>query len=324
MRTLLATAGATSAGRASSATTCASRTGRSTGTTTTSRSTTTCRPRSQVWGKYSRMGAERHLAAALPRLRRRAHRRDHRQMATFGDTWTISPTMVFDATLALRKMTHHSQAPDSRPGQLRPRHSRDSRDERRRATSAATRAMPACRPSSLRGCAWGVRLRHIGNINGWDPVDRDERTYAFASNLTKLKGAHEFRFGYSVNKLRMNHWQPELGYGPRGLDAARQRHRARATGAQAREHLQRLRRVPDGPGGRGGHERAERADDHARVAAQLLRARSVAGERQADARPRSPLRVLPARCTRADRGIEKILGADDLASARALAEHPSC
>ena len=43
----------------------------------------------------------------------------------------------------------------------------------------------------------------VGNLNGWDPVHRDERTYAFSGNLTKLKGAHEFRVGYSVNKLQL-------------------------------------------------------------------------------------------------------------------------
>ena len=65
-------------------------------------------------------------------------------------------------------------------------------------------------PFFLMGSCW-CNFDIVGNANGWDPVERDERTYAFAGNLTKLKGAHEFRFGYSVNKLRMNHWQPELG-----------------------------------------------------------------------------------------------------------------
>ena len=90
----------------------------------------------------------------------------------------------------------------------------------------------------------------LGNANGWDPVERDERTYAFASNLTKLKGAHEFRFGYSVNKLRMNHWQPELGYGPRGfMQAATERDGAQRR-RPGRQHLQRARGVPAGPDGR--------------------------------------------------------------------------
>ena len=34
--------------------------------------------------------------------------------------------------------------------------------------------------------------------------------------MTKLHNNHEFRFGYSLNRLRMDHWQPELGDGPRG------------------------------------------------------------------------------------------------------------
>jgi hypothetical protein len=56
----------------------------------------------------------------------------------------------------------------------------------------------------------------LGNNQGWVPVQRDERTYALTANMTKLVRTHEFRFGYALNRLRMNHWQPELGYGPRG------------------------------------------------------------------------------------------------------------
>src|SRR5262249_39041483 len=45
--------------------------------------------------------------------------------------------------------------------------------------------------------------------------------YALAANVTRMEGPHEFRFGYSLNRLRLNHWQPELGSGPRGVfDAA--------------------------------------------------------------------------------------------------------
>ena len=87
----------------------------------------------------------------------------------------------------------------------------------------------------------------IGTVNTWDPVERDERTYALAGNLTKLQGAHEFRFGYSVNKLRMDHWQPELGYGPRGCMQAAPNATALNGGGAGGQHLQRLRRVPAGP-----------------------------------------------------------------------------
>ena len=99
-------------------------------------------------------------------------------------------------------------------GQLRSRHAGHPGLQRRRQFQqrSALRRHAGVHP----GLCLGRRFDILGNFDGWDPVNRDERTYAFASNLTKLHGAHEFRFGYSVNKLRMNHWQPELGYGPRG------------------------------------------------------------------------------------------------------------
>ncbi len=47
------------------------------------------------------------------------------------------------------------------------------------------------------------------------PIYRDERTYSFTTNVTKVKGAHEFRGGYGVNFLYLDHWQPEAD-NPRG------------------------------------------------------------------------------------------------------------
>ena len=247
------------------------------------------------------------------------------QMSTFGDTWTINPTTVFDATFAYAKMTHHSTEPDSAskgnfgletlgiPGMNGG--ANFSSDPR-------YAGIPAISPF---GCCtnWGSTgvWDTIGTINTWDPVERDERTYSLAANLTKLKGAHEFRFGYSVNKLRMNHWQPELGYGPRGwMQGA-----ANATSSS---------------------EDTQSANIYNGYAAFLLSRMDVAGtsvqnelmttrEWQHNTYARDRWQVnskltldLGLRyeyyplMRRADRGIEKILGADDLASTRDLANHP--
>jgi hypothetical protein len=167
----------------------------------------------QIWGKYSRMGADVTSPQAYLGYDGRLTGETTVQMYTFGDTWTISPTMVFDATFAYAKMNHVSAESDLALGNY----------------GLDVLGIPGMNggknfssdpryggiPAFLMGDCWcGFDI--IGNMNGWDPVERDERTYTFASNLTKLQGAHEFRFGYSVNKLRMDHWQPELGYGPRG------------------------------------------------------------------------------------------------------------
>ena len=40
-------------------------------------------------------------------------------------------------------------------------------------------------------------------------------TYSLATNLSKMKGRHDLRSGYSVNFMYLDHWQPETG-NPRG------------------------------------------------------------------------------------------------------------
>ena len=55
----------------------------------------------------------------------------------------------------------------------------------------------------------------VGNRDGWNPIFRDERTYTLSTNLTKMKGRHDFRGGYLMNFFYLDHWQPETG-NPRG------------------------------------------------------------------------------------------------------------
>ena len=168
----------------------------------------------QIWGKYSRMGANVTSPQAYLGYDGALTGDTSVNMTTFGDTWTVSPSMVWDATLGIAKMHHTSQETDLALGNF----------------GSDTLGIPGMNggrnfgsdpryggiPFFLQGGCW-CNFDIIGNANGWDPVERDEQTYAFATNLTKLKGAHEFRFGYSVNKLKLDHWQPELGYGPRGF-----------------------------------------------------------------------------------------------------------
>ena len=67
---------------------------------------------SQIWGKYSRMGATVDSPQAYLGYDGSLVGDTTVQMYTFGDTWTISPTMVFDATLGISKMNHNSQESD--------------------------------------------------------------------------------------------------------------------------------------------------------------------------------------------------------------------
>jgi hypothetical protein len=56
----------------------------------------------------------------------------------------------------------------------------------------------------------------LGNTEGWNPAFRNDQSYTFSSNASWMKGAHEIRFGLDFMHHLMNHWQPELGSGPRG------------------------------------------------------------------------------------------------------------
>jgi hypothetical protein len=53
-------------------------------------------------------------------------------------------------------------------------------------------------------------------VPNWMPVTRVEESYTQSDNLTWTKGAHEIRFGFDLVRHHLNHWQPEVGFGPRG------------------------------------------------------------------------------------------------------------
>ena len=56
---------------------------------------------------------------------------------------------------------------------------------------------------------------NIGIAATWAPVWRAERSYTYQTNFSKLNGAHEFRWGFELRRMELNHWQPETA-NPRG------------------------------------------------------------------------------------------------------------
>ncbi len=53
-------------------------------------------------------------------------------------------------------------------------------------------------------------------VPNWMPAFRVEETYTHSDNVTWTRGAHEVRFGFDLVRHHLNHWQPEVGQGPRG------------------------------------------------------------------------------------------------------------
>ncbi len=53
-------------------------------------------------------------------------------------------------------------------------------------------------------------------VPNWMPVTRVEESWTQSDNITWTEGAHELRFGFDLVRHHLNHWQPEVGQGPRG------------------------------------------------------------------------------------------------------------
>ena len=123
-------------------------------------------------------------------------------LTTIGHTWTLSPTMLLDGNFGTNWQDQWAHASDygtnwgsevfGLPGTNGP-------DERQ---------------SGMPSFATGMST--LGNTATWHPVTRYERSFTFTQNLTKLAGKHEFRVGFDYIHYHLDHWQPELGRGPRG------------------------------------------------------------------------------------------------------------
>jgi hypothetical protein len=125
------------------------------------------------------------------------------QLAGIGQTYTVSPTLVIDGTFGWTRFGQDVHPPDlgtnfgsevlGIPGTNGP----DPRES----------GMP---PLSISGYST------LGNPEGWNPLFRNDQSYTFNTNASWMKQQHDIRFGFDFVHHLMNHWQPELGEGPRG------------------------------------------------------------------------------------------------------------
>ncbi len=130
---------------------------------------------------------------------------------TAGQTWTLSPTLVFDANAGVNGMQQDFQGPDYGTNW-------GTDVWGIKGTNADGVGGPGsadlARYSGMPQVATGMST--LGNTDTWTPVWRDERSYTVAANLTKVSGRHEIRSGFDFIRLRLNHWQPEVS-NPRGI-----------------------------------------------------------------------------------------------------------
>ncbi len=163
----------------------------------------------QIWGKFSMMDASVLDLFYLP-FEQPGGGDTNVKVYSVGQTYTLTPTLIWDATFGANTMTHQSQGPDygtnyglelfGIPG-----------------TNGAGTTGPgsadAARYSGMP--AFGTGMSTLGNDGTWTPVWRDEASYTFSTNLTKVAGRHEVRAGFDFVRLQLDHWQPEIG-NPRG------------------------------------------------------------------------------------------------------------
>ncbi len=182
-------------------------------------------PNHNFFGKYSRMqaivnGVMAFGEAGGPELGAPGTGDTDVNVITFGDTWTISPNLLWDATFGFTKFDQTVLGPDHGvnwgtevwdiPGANGPT-----------GGFGVEQVLDQCPdPDGL--CYTGqAEIRayqhNWGNDNGWQPMWRNDRSWTFTSNMSWIKGAHELRFGFDTVKHHLNHWQPEVNEGPRGL-----------------------------------------------------------------------------------------------------------
>ncbi len=164
----------------------------------------------QLWVKYSVMNALVHGdyglgAAGGPCLCDGGVGDGHTltQIAAIGQTYTVTPTFLIDGNLGWTRFGQNVKPPDL-------------------GTNYGSQTLgivgtngPDYRESGLP--AFNISdYSSLGNTEGWNPLFRNDQSFTFNTNASWMKGAHEVRFGLDYMHHLMNHWQPELGDGPRG------------------------------------------------------------------------------------------------------------
>ncbi|MFQ5740536.1 MAG: TonB-dependent receptor domain-containing protein [Acidobacteriota bacterium] len=178
--------------------------------------------RHRLWGKFSWMDAEVRNrpkfgeagGGAIGSLGDGVGNTDVKVYGV-GHNWTLSPNFLIDGNFGFTDMDQEVLGADidkenfgqdvlGIPG-----------------TNSTPEQEQACIVNGFNRCGGVPRFSvsgfsTFGQSDGWTPIFRDENSLTFTQNFSLSKGNHEFRWGYDVVKHMLNHWQPEIGAGPRG------------------------------------------------------------------------------------------------------------
>jgi hypothetical protein len=182
-------------------------------------------PRHAMFGKYSQMNAFVGGTVALgdaggPALGTKGNGPigyTKVPIATVGHTWTVSPSFLIDGTFGFNRYDQPVVGPDHGknwgtevwgiPGSNDP------------TGPGADQVIQRC-PEI--GCYSGQPrinngLTFWGNGDSWMPQFRNDRSYIVNMNASRIFRAHELRWGFDMARHHMDHWQPEVSGGPRGV-----------------------------------------------------------------------------------------------------------
>lgn len=154
----------------------------------------------QIWAKYSYLTADVQDRFQLG-FDQPAPAPTVNHAPVVGHTWTLSPTLILDGNFGVTFNEQSGLSPDYGTNY------------------GLDWGIPGTNGSDIRQSGQPIisnGLSTIGNVSSWNPYFYTTSVYSFSQALTKVAGRHEMRFGYDANYLEMNHWQPEIGSGPRG------------------------------------------------------------------------------------------------------------
>ncbi|MFN8942879.1 MAG: hypothetical protein ACK5ZJ_24455, partial [Acidobacteriota bacterium] len=120
---------------------------------------------------------------------------------SLGQTYTITPTLLYDGVIGYQRQDQVVQGQDF------------GKDF---STQLGIPGIGGPDPRQQ-----GFPNISINGYNGfgvpnWMPLTRIEENFTATQSLRWIKGSHSIAIGFDGVLFRMNHWQPELGAGPRG------------------------------------------------------------------------------------------------------------
>ncbi len=125
------------------------------------------------------------------------------QTAAIGGTYTLSPTILFDANIGFTRQRISAENID-----LGVNHGLDTL--KIPGTNGSDRLQSGYPRFNISG------FSAIGNPNVSNPFLFRDNQYSATANVSVIRGAHSLRFGGEYTYYTINHFQPQAAFGPRG------------------------------------------------------------------------------------------------------------